>query len=350
MKKFNEIKKWLSDQNINFEEDFDLSKNTWIKAGGICKIFTTPKNLDELKNLVNYLNKNSYKYIIFGNMSNILVRDGIINTIIINLRKLNSIKFEKNDENGSKNLIVETGVSTSKFSFFLSSNNIPGYEGLVGIPGSIGGGLYMNSSSYGSNLTDNLEKIFCLDEIGNEIEFSKNELHYSYRKSFLQKKNYIILKATYKFDPKLDESSNFILKRMQRYKKHRLNFQEKMYPNLGTLFASERGIYYDLSKLSLKYKLIYYYIIIIEKILPKLYVKSNKEDLKKKILKFRKNIKNLYCNLLNLNGMYYSNFTLNCLVNRNNESSDLLIENVKKFYIKTSKLLNLEIEIFDDLD
>jgi len=350
MKKFYEIKKWLFDQNISFEENFDFSKKTWIKAGGVCKIFITPKSLDEVKTLVNYLNYNSFKFKVFGNMSNVLIRDGIIQTIIINLRKLNSIKFEKNDENEFKHLTVEGGVPISKFSFFLSTRNIPGYEGLYGIPGSIGGGLYMNAASYDSNLTENLEKIFCLDEHGKEIEFLKNELNYSYRKSFLQKKNYIILKATYKLNSKVEKDSKLILKNMKRYKKHRIIFQEKAYPNLGTLFASKKGIYHDLSKFSLRFRYFYLFILISEKILFKIYHKSNEENLNKKILNFRKYIVDLYCRSLNLNREYFSDQTLNCLVNRNNKSSDLMIENVKKFTNNTSNFLSLEIEIFDNLD
>ena len=350
LNKFDKIKNWLSDQNISLEENFDLSKNTWIKAGGVCKIFVTPKSFDEVKNLVDYLNYNSFKFKVFGSMSNILIRDGIIETIIINLRKLSLIKLEKNNEKGFSTLTVETGVPMSKFSFFLFSKNIPGYEGLYGIPGSLGGGLYMNASSYGSSITENLEKIFCLDEHGKEIEFLKNELNYSYRKSFLQNKNYIILKAVYKFIFKSEVESKLILKNMKRYKRHRLIFQEKKYPNLGTLFASEKGIYHDLSKLSLRFRFYSLFILIAEKILLKIYYKFDQKSLNKKISNFRKHIVNLYCRHLNLNRDYFSDHTLNCLVNRNNKRSDLLIENVKKFNNNTSNLLTLEVELFDNLD
>lgn len=347
---FSQLKKWLSSHNIIYLENFDFSKNSWIKAGGICKIFVTPKNLEEIQKLIVQLKKYKLKYKVLGNMSNVLIRDGIIQTIIINLKHLNSIKNIDTDISVYKDFIVESGVSTSKLSLYLSSNNIPGYEGLVGIPGTIGGGIYMNSSSYGSSLTKNLLSITCIDEIGNIKVLNKEDLGLSYRKSILQTNKFVVLSAKFRFHKSLEKDSGVILNEMKRYKNHRLNFQEKKYPNLGTLFASKKGIYNDLSNYSLKFKILYLIMIFSEKFLIKIYSKSNKETKQRKILSFRKNFKNLYCRLLKIDKNFFSDFTVNCLVNRNSVNSDLLIETVEKFDKTTPNYINLEIEILKNID
>ena len=108
-----------------------------------------------------------------GNISNIIIRDGIINTPIINLHKLSNI-FEKRTHEEFK-LKVNAGISIPKFSKYLVNKGITAYEGLVGIPGTLGGGIVMNISSYGSCISDYLISVECIDENG-ELFSSNNPI------------------------------------------------------------------------------------------------------------------------------------------------------------------------------
>ena len=85
------ISKWLIENKIAYINDFNISIRSWLKAGGIIRTYITPKDEQETIKVVNFLNSEKYDYKILGNLSNIIIRDGVIFTPILNLSKLNQI-------------------------------------------------------------------------------------------------------------------------------------------------------------------------------------------------------------------------------------------------------------------
>ena len=193
------IKKWLDLNNINYINDFDLSKKSWLKAGGIIKLFITPKNLRQTIQLRKYFLENNLNFCIVGNISNTIIRDGIINTPFINLSKLNSIKILKT----KKGLFVyaEAGVAIPRFAKFIANYGYTGTESLLGIPGSMGGGIYMNASSFDDCLSDNLNKVVSLDKKNQLIFEKKYFINFSWRSSIFQENDNIILGGYFFFPP-----------------------------------------------------------------------------------------------------------------------------------------------------
>ena len=120
--KFQNIQNWLSINKIDFISNFDLKKKSWIRAGGLIQTYIIPKNIDELKNLILFFKKNNIKFYTLGNISNTLIRDGIILTPIINLSKIDFIVEKKNSQ--SLELNVGAGVSIPKFANFLIKRGI----------------------------------------------------------------------------------------------------------------------------------------------------------------------------------------------------------------------------------
>ena len=108
------------------------------------------QTIEQCVNIVKFFKSNNIEFYIFGNQSNLIVRDGVIITPIINLNKMNKISFEE-DEKGV-NITCDSGVSIPRFSKNIIKRGFTGTEGLVGIPGSIGGGVCMNASSYGNEV------------------------------------------------------------------------------------------------------------------------------------------------------------------------------------------------------
>ena len=171
MKPSNKIfEKWLIENNISYKKNVKLSNLSWLKAGGINEIMIFPQNLIECESITKFLLNNNMHYYPIGNLSNIIFRDGNFVTPLINMRKMKHIEYNFDGDNIE--LELESGVSITKLSNEMKKNSITGFEGLVGIPGTIGGGITMNASSYNSFLCEYLTKILVIDETGKKLFIS----------------------------------------------------------------------------------------------------------------------------------------------------------------------------------
>ncbi len=241
----NLLEKWLSENKIKFIKDFNIKYKSWLKAGGVVKTFITPYNETNCIKLIKFFYENKFEFYVFGNISNIIIRDGIINTPIINLHKLSDI-FEKRTHEELK-LKVNAGTSIIKLSKYLINKGITGCEGLVGIPGTLGGGIVMNTSSYGSCISDYLVSVEYIDENGELFSLNKSEINFGFRKSLFQDKKCLILNINFIFPLKNLVGTEKTTKRSKKVIEHRSNFQEKTLPNLGSIFATY-DLYKDLKK------------------------------------------------------------------------------------------------------
>ena len=276
-----------------------------------------------------------------GNISNIIIRDGIINTPIINLHKLSNI-FEKRTHEEFK-LKVNAGISIPKFSKYLVNKGITAYEGLVGIPGTLGGGIVMNISSYGSCISDYLISVECIDENGELFSLNKSEINFSFRKSLFQDKKYLILNINFLFPLKNLVGIEKTTKRSKKVIQHRSNFQENILPNLGSIFAT-----YDLYKDLRKKNFLFYMTYIVYKILSFLVYKFSRRN----FFGFRKFFVKIYSRLLKLDSstdFFVSDKTINCLVNRGSSKGNDAIKFVKHMKKEVGNCSILENIILDKI-
>ena len=129
--------------------DFDVKKLNWFNIGGKTKIFFKPKNLKELKEFLN-IYSNRGKIFTIGSGSNILFKDKTFDGVIIKLsNNFSSLSKLKNDT-----IIAGSSCQQKKLAFFAMENEISGFEFMYCIPGSVGGGLKMNSGCFGSEFKD----------------------------------------------------------------------------------------------------------------------------------------------------------------------------------------------------
>jgi len=337
---------FLLNEKIEFTKNFDLKKNSWLKAGGEFQIYIQPKSIIEIKKLVNYFKKEKQKFLIIGNISNTIFRDGLIQTPIINLKKYNFI--EKNFlEDKSILLKVSSGVSIFKFSNIVSREfSISGAEGLVGIPGSIGGGIYMNASSYESYLTEYLESIDCINLDGELTNLKKKDLNLGWRTSIIHsKKNLIILNANFRIPLVKKKDKIIIEEKIKRVKSHRLQFQEKKLPNLGSLFAT-KNLYSDIRNVNF----IFFILNLLNTLLTRIVIRFLNKD---NLIDYRSIIVKIYSFFLGLDkfkGIRLSDRTINCVVNLNTTSANKVIEFIRKFEKKIKKSQKLENIILDNIE
>ena len=185
----NAIEKKISGQ-ILFNEN--LSKYSWFNLGGPAKVVFKPKNLNELSIFLKNCNElNAIQ--VLGAGSNTLIRDGGFNGIIIRLGKSFS-HLSLFDEN---TIIAGASVTDKKISDFALENSLSGFEFLSCIPGTIGGGIRMNSGCYGEDISKILVSVQLMDFSGNMRVIYSSDIKFNYRNCDLDS-NLIFISATFK--------------------------------------------------------------------------------------------------------------------------------------------------------
>ena len=184
----NELKKMNLGKMI---VDASLKNYTTYKIGGIARVIIYPKNIEALITLIKKLKANHVKYMVLGNGSNVLFSDKVYDGVIIKLDEFNKIEFQGNK------VIVGSGASLMKVAYQSIRRGLTGLEFATGIPGSVGGAVYMNAGAYKSDMGYVVSKIKVLTPKMTVITMVNRELDFHYRTSFLKKhKDYICLEAT----------------------------------------------------------------------------------------------------------------------------------------------------------
>lgn len=219
----------LLENDGDIKENVSLKTLTTLKVGGISKYVFYPKNVTSLKKALTLFKENNINYKIFGNGSNIIPSDKIYDGVIIKLSSLNNLKI--NDEV----IEVEAGYSLMKLAKEVIKLGLSGLEWANGIPGTIGGAVYMNAGAYKQDMSFVLEKITALDENMNIVTLNKDELDFSYRHSRLMEENLICLSATLKLEKK---DISLIEEVVNKRKEKRMETQPLEYPSAGSVFRN----------------------------------------------------------------------------------------------------------------
>jgi len=213
----------------------DLIKNkllkdlTTFKIGGAAKYFYIAQTFEQMKQIVKYAKEKNLKVFILGRGSNVLINDlGFFGLVI-----QNNISFLKKSKT---NLYAGAGYSFAHLGLLSAKCNLSGLEFALGIPGSVGGAIYMNASSYNQSVSDALEKVVFLNN-KNEIQiFKKSECKFGYRSSVFQKNKGIILCA--KFGLKKD---NYARKNQIELFQKKLKTQPLNEKNAGCIFKNPKN-------------------------------------------------------------------------------------------------------------
>ena len=217
------------------EKDISLSTLTTYKTGGIAKLVVYPNNINNLKQLLKLIHKHNIKYFILGKGSNTLFSDKEFNGVIIKLDKLNNFEIKETE------IYVESGMILSKLVQASVKNELTGLEFAIGIPGTIGGAIYMNAGAYGSKMSNIVKSVIILDEKLQIEEIPLEKLKFDYRYSIFQaNKNLICVAANIKLEHgNHDEIASKIKENLLKRK----NSQPLEYPSAGSVFRNPEGNY-----------------------------------------------------------------------------------------------------------
>ncbi len=219
----------------NVLEEEPMSNHTTLKIGGPCDFLVMPQSLTELKNVVSFAKENSIRLTILGNGSNVLIDDEGLDGIVVKTTGLKHIKVEGNT------ITAGCGARLSTLCETALQHGLGGLCELSGVPGTVGGGVYMNAGAYGGEIKDTLTKSLCLTEDGEEKVLTNEEHEFSYRSSvFHTRPDWIIVESTFTLAPanreELKEKTVELLKK-------RNQAQPLEYPNAGSTFKRPEGYF-----------------------------------------------------------------------------------------------------------
>ena len=233
MKKIIEEIKRLNIETI--KEDESLSKYTTFKIGGPARVLIEAKSDEEILKLVKLFDEMKEDYLIIGNGSNLLITDAGIERPVIVLDK-NFSNITMIDE---VTLYAEAGASLKSLANKALDLGLGGLEAISGIPGTVGGAVYMNAGAYGSEIKDVVTKIRYIKD-DSIAELDASEANFAHRRSIFQEQGYIILGAYFKLEKK---DKKDIEKEQRDYTQRRKDKQPLEYPSAGSVFKRPQGYY-----------------------------------------------------------------------------------------------------------
>ena len=224
---YEKLKSITKEENIFLNEP--MSKHTTFRTGGIADFYVTPENVGEIEKIL----KLTKEIVVLGNGSNVLVTDKGIRGIVVSLRKLNKYKVD------GETIIADSGLPIAKLSHIAAENSLSGLEFACGIPGTLGGAVYMNAGAYGGEMKDVIVSTKYIDKESLEIK-TLTEHEFVYRGSIYSNKiDGIVLGAEIKLNKGLEEE---IRTKMAENMQHRNSKQPVNKPSAGSTFKRQEGV------------------------------------------------------------------------------------------------------------
>ena len=209
-------------------KNYELAKKTWLGVGGPAEYYIEPEDLSDLKLIFEH--RKDLPITILGAGSNVLIRDGGIDGIVIHL----SHDFKKYEVKGNE-ITCFAGLPLMRLAKIAAQNGLSGFEFMSGIPGSLGGGLKMNAGAYGADMSQIVVSLKMMDTHGtiHKIDPQKKAF-FSYRHSELPN-GWIFVEATLKGSP---QDKKIILKTMENLHQKRVQTQPQKVRTAGSTFKN----------------------------------------------------------------------------------------------------------------
>lgn len=234
--KLNELyEKLTSCTRGNILKDEPLKNHTYFKIGGPAAIFAEPEDTEDLKTALSLIKKYEVNCFIMGNGTNLLVSDCGYSGIVIKIgEKFNYFHRENNT------VTAGAGVLLSVLAKYAAREGLAGFEFASGIPGYLGGAVYMNAGAYGGEMKQIVKSVKCMDSDGNINIFSNEDMEFAYRHSKVSDSEYIVLEAELELAPGDKDEIAAIIKDLNE---RRISKQPLHLPSAGSTFKRPENGY-----------------------------------------------------------------------------------------------------------
>ena len=222
--------------NLELKRDVPMSKLTSFRIGGPVDCAAFPKSEEELSRLLKLCAENEITPVILGAGTNVLAPDDGMHNLVIVLKDA----LEGMEQISDTCIRVMAGVTMSRAAVFAAGLNLGGLEFAHGIPGTIGGGVYMNAGAYGGEIKDVCTRVRIMDMEGNARWISREEAAFSYRHSAIEDNPWIVVAAEFELTPKPEEE---VRARMKELIGKRRASQPLDLPSAGSAFKRPVGGY-----------------------------------------------------------------------------------------------------------
>ena len=220
--------------NDLIQQDIALQDYTTFKIGGNARYFAEPTNIDEVTAAFRFAKEHGLSVCILGGGANTLVPDEGYTGLVICTRHLDHIRTD------GQHIISECGVSVDKLCDFAAENGLSGAEFAAGLPGSVGGAVYMNARCYGSEFADIVESVRYITPDEDTIrELSHDEIGYAYKHSCFMEMDGLIVEVTFRMGA--DDISS-IQAKCESNRNDRRSKGQYDYPSAGCIFQNNYAI------------------------------------------------------------------------------------------------------------
>lgn len=223
---------FYSNEDVKIDEKLNQYVN--FKVGGPADILVTPRNKEQIIKTVNICKENNIPFYVIGNGSNLLVKDGGFRGLVMSLTKVNNISVH-----GEK-IEAECGAMLKQVSDKAVENSLTGFEFACGIPGTVGGAVFMNAGAYNGEMSQVIESADVINENGEIVTLSNEELDLGYRSSIVMKKGYVVLSAVFKLQKGTVKSIKDLVADLTDKRESK---QPLEYPSAGSTFKRPEGYF-----------------------------------------------------------------------------------------------------------
>lgn len=219
---------------IEIKQDEPLMHYTYTHTGGPADWLAFPKSVDEVRALVDYARENNLPLTVLGNASNLIVRDSGIAGLVLILTKMATITVDGNQ------VTAQAGAAYIDTTIVARDHSLTGLEFAAGIPGSIGGAIFMNAGAYGGETKAVATAATVLFPDGTIKTLNNQELDFGYRHSSIQDSHGIVLDATFTLQP---GNRDEIAAKMKELNERRAAKQPLDLPSCGSVFKRPKGYF-----------------------------------------------------------------------------------------------------------
>lgn len=220
---------------IDIKVNEPMSKHTSLRIGGAAEAMAFPADAEQIKALISYCSDKKISYRILGAGTNVLAPDDGLHGLVICLKdSLDGMKVNGNI------VLAMAGVTMTRLAMFAAKNGLSGLEFAHGIPGTVGGGVYMNAGAYGGEISQICTNVTVLNQSGTIEKFTNAEMDFSYRHSILETNGAIVLSAEFTLT---EGEPEHIQETMRCLQKKRSASQPLEYPSAGSAFKRPVGGY-----------------------------------------------------------------------------------------------------------
>ncbi len=219
-----------------------MKPHTSFRVGGPAQLYAEPSDTEEIVALIDTAKALGLPFFLMGNGSNLVISDEGIEGLVIRLgEKFSEIRSEDDPEDPDSVLVyASAGTLLTRLSSFAAKNSLTGLEFASGIPGSLGGAVFMNAGAYDHDMSEVLEKVTFITSDGKVSAFGRDELDLSYRSSRFMKEGGIVCEAVLKLKRGDAEEIN---SQIRTYTEKRTKSQPLNFPSAGSMFKRPTGYY-----------------------------------------------------------------------------------------------------------